>query len=137
MNRVRRWRALPIDERRASIAAAWRLAAVHALLAIAGVPWTRKLLVRRANGIDHALAERAARAVQRAANHLPLRTNCLDRALALSWLLASGGIASTLRIGVRKTSGDTLAAHAWVEHDGAVLLDEIASDYLPLAAANE
>jgi hypothetical protein len=132
MTRWRRFRELPRDERRLLIAAALRLTAVHALLAIAGVPRTRRMLVRDAENVDRAEAERIARALLRAANHLPLRTNCLDRALALCSMLTARGLAATLQIGVRKTGETTLAAHSWVEHDGEVLLDELAADYLPL-----
>lgn len=94
---------------------------------------TRRMLERwQVTRNDRAAAELAARAVLRAADHLPLRTNCLDRAVALWWLLSARGVGSTLRIGVRKNDDATLAAHAWVEHDGSVLLDESAADFSPL-----
>jgi hypothetical protein len=46
--------------------------------------------------------------------------NCLNLSLALWWLLARQGIASDLRVGVRKES-EKLEAHAWVECGGVPL----------------
>jgi len=67
-----------------------------------------------------------------AARHLPFTTNCLDRSLALWWLLRRRGIAADLRIGGRKQNGQ-FQAHAWVELDGVVLDDRTAdgSDFVP------
>ena len=65
--------------------------------------------------------------MKRAADNLPLRTTCLDRALALYWLLRLHKIGGTVRVGVRE--GEGLNAHAWVEHAGAVLYDDEADSY--------
>ncbi len=45
---------------------------------------------------------------------------CLEKSLALWWLLGRQGIASSVRIGARKI-GDKFEAHAWVECDGVAL----------------
>jgi len=55
-----------------------------------------------------------------AARHSFFAATCLERSLALWWLLARRGVASQLRIGVRKT-GEKFEAHAWVEHGGAAI----------------
>jgi hypothetical protein len=116
--------------------AALRLVIARLLLSTIGVARTRRLFERqRASRIDQSRAEEAARLVLHAAERLPLRTNCLDRAVALWWLLSSRGVAAALRVGVRKDGETTLAAHAWVEHDGAVLLDEEAGRFAALDAA--
>jgi hypothetical protein len=47
---------------------------------------------------------------------------CLEVSLAIWWLLARQGIASDLRVGVRK-DGEKLEAHAWVECGGVALND--------------
>jgi hypothetical protein len=47
---------------------------------------------------------------------------CLHRALTLWWLLRRQGVASELRIGVRKEQG-RFEAHAWVERAGVALND--------------
>ena len=68
-------------------------------------------------------AERAcaiARVVGVVAGRGPVHATCLRRALLVSWILRREGIASVLRIGVRR-EGDELLAHAWVEHNGVPL----------------
>ena len=47
---------------------------------------------------------------------------CLEISLALWWLLARQGVASELRVGVRKDKG-VFEAHAWVECGGQTLSD--------------
>jgi hypothetical protein len=49
-------------------------------------------------------------------------STCLVRALAASRLLAQNGYKSTLHIGVKRTDG-VFEAHAWVEYDGRVIID--------------
>ena len=46
---------------------------------------------------------------------------CLSQALAARWLLSRDGYAADLKIGARMEDGE-LAAHAWLERDGRVIL---------------
>ena len=71
----------------------------------------------------HPLPEgrRLGAAVVRTLRLLPTDSRCLMRSLVLTQLLARRGVPSTVVIGVRKD--DEFAAHAWVEYDGAALLD--------------
>ncbi len=46
--------------------------------------------------------------------------SCLVKSLTLWWLLGRQGIASQLRVGIRKESGN-LEAHAWIEREGIAL----------------
>jgi len=62
----------------------------------------------------------AVRMVNAAARHGLGRPSCLERALVLWWLLRHERIASSVRIGARKTDG-RFEAHAWVEHEGVAL----------------
>lgn len=48
--------------------------------------------------------------------------HCLPRAVAAQLLLARAGYLAEMRIGVCK-QGDNLEAHAWLEHQGAPLLE--------------
>jgi hypothetical protein len=75
-----------------------------------------------------------ARMVSAAARHGPYRGNCLSRSLALWWMLRREGIASDLRLGVRKATVG-IDAHAWVERDGQPLNDRMAisRDYSPFS----
>ena len=52
---------------------------------------------------------------------LPTDGRCLVRSLVLTGLLSRRGIESKLVLAVHP--GETLAAHAWVEHDGAALIE--------------
>ena len=59
---------------------------------------------------------------------LPVRSKCLPRSLALWTMLQRAGIDATLRIGMRTDgSGE---AHAWVEHDGCPVGEEVDPDAL-------
>lgn len=61
-----------------------------------------------------------ARMVRSAAYRSPGNASCLEKALALWWLLGRQGIPSDVRIGTRKI-GEKFEAHAWVECDGVAL----------------
>lgn len=68
-------------------------------------------------------ARRAARTMGMAGRHLFFKPTCLERSLALWWMLRRRGIETELRIGARKDRGN-LEAHAWLELNGAVLNDD-------------
>ena len=63
-----------------------------------------------------------SRIVGIASRRCVLTPTCLQQSLFLHWWLARLGIASSLRIGVRKRNG-MLEAHAWVEFLGRALND--------------
>ncbi len=63
-----------------------------------------------------------ARVVSIAGRRSPWRCSCLRQALLLEWLLARRGVASSLRIGVRRNPADGFGAHAWVERGGVILI---------------
>ena len=79
-----------------------------------------------------AYADLTAQMVQAAERYGIGQPNCLKVSLALWWLLARQGIASDLRVGVRK-DGEKLKAHAWVEC-GGVALNEPESPHQHFAA---
>lgn len=66
-------------------------------------------------------AERVAWAVAAASRFVPGAT-CLTQALAARLLLAWLGHPALVRIGVARDAGGSIAAHAWVESGGAVVL---------------
>jgi hypothetical protein len=78
--------------------------------------------VSRVNPSTVDTASAIAMRLDLAARHLFFRTNCLERSLALRWLLRRRGIAADLRIGARKES-ELFEAHAWVELDGVTIND--------------
>jgi Transglutaminase-like superfamily len=80
--------------------------------------------------------DRISWAVRAASRFIPNGSNCLVRALATQTLLGRFGYRSDLRIGVRKTPENNLAAHAWLECAGAVVIGEFELEhYVPLAPA--
>lgn len=64
-------------------------------------------------------------AIAAAARRLPFRSTCLLESLAADAMLRRRGYASEIRFGVRPPSGGQLAAHAWVEHEGAVVFGAV------------
>jgi len=87
----------------------------------------QKRIARGAGGDCHlsdaakaAAIDLTAREVRSAAYRTLGGATCLERSLALWWLLGRQGIASSLRIGTRKNEAK-FEAHAWVECDGVAL----------------
>jgi hypothetical protein len=76
----------------------------------------------------------AAWAITAVAQRVP-GTRCLAWSLALRGLLAQGGIASELRIGVATDGPGTIRAHAWVESGGATWSWGETENYSVLARA--
>jgi hypothetical protein len=69
--------------------------------------------------------ERLIWAVEVASRYIP-GTKCLASALALQRLLSAHGIACQLNIGVSHHGGE-FGAHAWVVHEGRILIGEEAN----------
>ena len=63
---------------------------------------------------------RTAHMVNAADRHGLVHPSCLTKSLTLWWLLGRQGVASHLRIGIRKEK-DKFEAHAWVEREGTAL----------------
>ncbi|MEO5839685.1 MAG: lasso peptide biosynthesis B2 protein [Acidimicrobiales bacterium] len=81
-------------------------------------------------------AEAMARTVDAVARRLPVRSRCLPRSLALWTMLQRAGIDATLRIGMR-TDGSA-EAHAWVEHDGSPVGEQVdAGTLAPFSLASQ
>ena len=64
---------------------------------------------------------RISRTVRRVSRYVP-GASCLTQALATQVLLARHSIASTLQIGVAKDEHGKFQAHAWVEHEGRIII---------------
>ncbi len=126
-----RFRRLGRPERRIVLAAAAVLPATWLALRLAGFRRSTAMLVRfapltndtPAGAADATVSpEEIARLTHATARSLPFASNCLDRSLALCWLLRRRGVAAHLRIGARKDD-EKLKAHAWVESRGVALND--------------
>ena len=125
--RLRRFSRLPRAAKLDFVSAAFLLPLIRFSLHWRGFGATQKSLqshmTYRATAPETAAADatqRIGRMVLAAARYCPIPVSCLERSLALWWLLARHGIMSQLRIGARKT-GEKFEAHAWVERDGAAI----------------
>jgi Transglutaminase-like superfamily len=78
---------------------------------------------------------RTARMVRAAAHYGVHQPTCLQRSLALWYLLRRQGIASQLRIGARKIEGQ-FEAHPWIEVDGTAL-NEVDEPHRHYAASGQ
>jgi len=68
----------------------------------------------------------------RRGGRLLVSPNCLERSLLLYRLLSREGANPTIVFGVDR-GGETVAGHAWVEIDGAVVHDAGTADYTRVA----
>lgn len=73
--------------------------------------------------IDQGVNLNAARIVNALANRVPFRAVCLQRGIALQWMLRRRGVDAILHYGIRLPGGrKDVGAHVWVSVDGQVLL---------------
>jgi|ERR1700719_1265575 hypothetical protein len=128
---LRRFRALEPNARGLFLCAGAALPLISLSLRLRGFRSTQASLQRcmanaassRYDPSDCATAARTmltARMVRSAAYLSPGTPTCLEKSLVLWWLLGRRGIASSLRLGTRKTGGK-FEAHAWVECEGVPL----------------
>jgi len=124
---LRRFNALERRARGLFLRAAVLLPLIGFGLRFCGFRKTQALLERFLSSPDR-LSEPAAlectewtvRMVRAAVRHGVGHPTCLEESLALWWLLGRQGIASELRIGVRKQN-QKFEAHAWVERHRTAL----------------
>jgi len=95
---------------------------------------------RRAPSADPERLPEAAhvtRLLSSAARHFFLRTNCLEQAMTLYFLLRRRGIAAELHLGARKRSAG-LEAHAWVAYRNLPLNEDHGEHrhFLPFESVN-
>jgi Transglutaminase-like superfamily len=125
--RLRRFSALERTARGLFLRAAPLLPLISVSLRLRGFRKTQAFLQRflstynnEANSSAPGRTELTVRMVRAAVRHSIGHPTCLEESLALWWLLGRQGIASELRIGVRKQD-EKFEAHAWVEREGSAL----------------
>ena len=152
MKKWRKFRMRPREDRRLILRAALILPLTEIGLRLFGFRRWKELIEKFSPSMRSPLslsvdeqrvtALRILRAVRSIELHGPIHPNCLERSMALWWMLRRGGIDGELRIGARKESG-RFEAHAWVELGGEVLNDsaEVHHHYArfdaPIAAGTE
>jgi hypothetical protein len=135
MQAWKRFRGLGGNQRRVVLEAALALTTSRLALRLAGFRRSSAFLARAAPlpagppaqvspniGSSALPPDEIARLTHATARYLPFSSNCLDRSLALCWLLRRRSVPARLRIGARK-EGTRLEAHAWVEWNGIPLDD--------------
>jgi hypothetical protein len=121
MSAVGRFAELSPARRRLLLRAA--LAVTGFRIALTVLPWSRVRTLatrQRSSGGPRTSREDLAWSVSAAGRRL--RSTCLTDALALQALLLAEGHDATLRLGVAKSAGGRLEAHAWLESGGRVLI---------------
>jgi hypothetical protein len=130
LDKIGKLQRLSARERNTLLLAGALLPVVSLSIRFAGLNATKRWLgrlagnagERRAAATDDFPAS-AARLVAVAALHHPYKAVCLAQSMTLWFLLARQGIDSVVRIGVTRDSG-VFSAHAWVDMNGTVLLDQ-------------
>jgi hypothetical protein len=126
--RLRRFSALEAGARGIFLRAALLLPLISLSLRMRGFGATQGTLQKFLPSLDQQTTtsggpnvDLIARMVRAAVHHGVVgHPTCLEESLALWWLLGRRGIASQLRIGIKKQS-PKFEAHAWVELGGAPL----------------
>lgn len=126
MHEISRFRALPVERRRRLFSTVGLLVACRVTLAVGSTGQAQRLLERLAptRGAESTSPGDIAWAVETATTLLPGTGTCLPAALVATRLLAAHGHEATLHLGVAPTA-DGIDAHAWVEHDGDVLVGDL------------
>ncbi len=112
--------ALPGSDRRLLVRAIATLMVVRCALYLVSIQQLRAWAGRLREG--NRPADRIIWSVRTAARRVPGAT-CLSSALALQRLLSSAGQPSQVHIGVARDASGFLA-HAWLVHDGVVVIGE-------------
>jgi hypothetical protein len=103
------------------------LAAIRLSLSVFPFPVVRPLIDRSSQRSDRLTdnpppAEQLAWATTVAGRIVPGGGHCLSQALTLRTLLGRRGYSSEICFGVCEVTDASFGAHAWVEHEGAVLI---------------
>lgn len=127
LRRLRKGLRLPVGERGLLVQACAGFVVLEFLLRVISFP---RLLAVRSSPTATRVAndrrpipaiERFVWIAEAAARCVISDPTCLKKALVAFWLLRRHGVATTLCIGVARRGGE-LAAHAWLERNGEVIL---------------
>jgi len=124
---LRRVVTLSWGERQLLVTVAVSLVMSRALLTTAGLDRTHRVIDRVVRVLPPNTTiqdpEEIPWAVNATAECVPLYFSCLMRAIVGERLFAKNGYRTELHLGVTKDTG--FEAHAWVEHDGEVVVGDL------------
>jgi hypothetical protein len=138
IKRINKFRSLPFKEKLLFVESLFLLIALRLGLSLFSFKALLNLLEKVRQKPDekilkqHAI-DRMAWIINVSSRYLPFST-CLTKALTLQILLARKGLPYSLHIGISKTNGGKLKAHAWLKSEGRIVYLEDLSKYslLPL-----
>jgi hypothetical protein len=127
MDRLRRFLRLPLADQWLLLKSSVLLASVRILLWMLPFPTARRLIERVGRESarltrNPAPAKHFAWAVSAAGSVVPGGGHCLSQALTLQVFLLRRGYPCRVRYGVYRQPGAAFTAHAWVEHQGTILI---------------
>ena len=137
-HKFQQFRRLPSADRGLLLRIAFLVPLIEIGLRIAGfkrvlTPLRKFAVAVRPAAIPAAEVERHTRLLLLFHRQLPFTGRCLARALALWYLLQRRGIATEVRLGIRKHKGQ-FSAHAWVEYGAQSLEPAVRLSYQAFAA---
>lgn len=122
-NLLKRWGRLSRSRKLLVTEAAVALAAASAAVRLMPFKRAVRLGSRRLSKPDtHNLADELSWAVESAGRNVPWRVVCIQKGIALQWMLRRRGIDALLHYGVARDDGGDLQAHVWVAADDRVLI---------------
>ncbi|MBK6972771.1 MAG: lasso peptide biosynthesis B2 protein [Sterolibacteriaceae bacterium] len=125
MDRIRKFLRLPSGEQWQVCKATLLLLSVRFLLRVLPFPTVRPFLAkacRGSKGLPQFSAKKLAWSVATAGRFVPGGKHCLSQAITLQIFLTRRSYDSRVCFGVQRHPGAPFMAHAWVEHDGEVLI---------------
>ncbi len=127
MTRLRKFLRLPSSERRFLLEAVLLLALIRLGLYVLPLRALQRALARAVKastpspGTDQSFPRRVGWAVAVASRYVP-RATCLAQALAVRLLLEREGYPAHLRVGLARDARRWWEGHAWVEHQGRIII---------------
>ncbi len=122
---MRRWMRLPRADRLLLLQALKVVGCIRLALWVLPFPRLRALLAKigsvRPPSPNRLAPARLAWAVSVTSRCVPYAT-CLTQALATELLLRWAGYRGVLHIGVAKLANGRLLAHAWLDHEGVIII---------------
>ena len=124
---VRKYLRLPARDRAVLTRTVLTLGAARLVTWLLPFAVGRRLLVGKQRSTTPTLTRDQVRWAMAHAQRVVPHATCLPQALAAEALLTRGGLPAELNIGVMKTGGK-LAAHAWVESDGRIMVGDLGNE---------
>jgi hypothetical protein len=130
LRRLRKFLRLPVKERRLLARVLLLLSITRAGLVVVGYGRMRKLFSRFLNphyqrpNPPFGNVDQVVDAVKIGARFVLGDKPCLNQAMVTQFLLGRRSILTVIRIGVVRNERGQLEAHAWVEHEGRILIGE-------------